>query len=112
MHYDSKYHKNCDIILTDVEHGDTEFNLACRLYFKHIFDLDYAIDIHNMICNTINTYCQGKSVVHTTHFDYSDLFQFTDMINFHNLFLNHRGNVNHYTKIGNYKIYQLLLKVL
>jgi hypothetical protein len=112
LHFSSEYHKNCDIILADVENGDTEFNIACQLYFKHIFDLEYAIDIHNMICNKINEYCLDKPTVHTTHFDYSDLFQFPDMISFHDLFLNHRGDVNHYTKIGNCKVYQSLLKVL
>jgi hypothetical protein len=112
LHCSSEYHKNCDIILADVENGDTEFALACQLYFKHIFDLDYAIDIHNMICNTINKYCLDKSVVHTTHFDYSGLFQFPDMISFYDLFLEHRGNVNHYTKHGNNLIYQSLIKIL
>jgi hypothetical protein len=112
LHQSSEYYKNCDIILSDVEEGKNEFSTACLLYFKHIFDLDYAIDIHNMICKKIDELCQGRNVVHTTHFNYSELYQFQNMINFHNLFLNARGEVNHYNESGNYQIYQSLIKIL
>ena len=112
LHQSNQYYKNCDIIFSDVEARKNEFSNACELYFKYIFDLDYAINIHNMICKTIDDLCQGIDVIHTTHFDYSALYQFSNMINFYNLFLEHRGDVNHYTKIGNYKVYQSLLKIL
>lgn len=113
LHQSSEYYKNCDIILSDIENRDDEFSHSCKLFFKHIFDLDYTIDIHNMICKKIDDFCQEeKNIIHTTHFDYSDLYQFTNMISFYDLFLKHRGDVNHYTKLGNQLIYQSLLKVL
>ena len=74
--------------------------------------MDYAIDIHNMVCKTIDDFCQGFDVIHTTHFDYSTLHQFSNMISFYDLFLKHRGDVNHYTKQGNNLVYQSLVKIL
>ena len=112
LHADSKYHQNCDIIFSDINQGDTEFSQACRLYFKHIFDLDYAVDLHNMICQQIDQLCQDLPVIHITHFDYEKLYQFPNMINFYELFLQHRGPVNHYDQYGNGQVYQSLLKVL
>jgi len=112
LHQSTEYYKNCDIILSDIENRNDEFSHSCNLFFKHIFDLTYAIDIHNMICKTIDARCQDKNVIHTTHFDYSDLYQFPNMINFYDLFLKNRGDVNHYTKLGNHLIYQSLMKVL
>lgn len=112
LHQSTQYYKNCDIIFSDVETRKNKFSTACELYFKYIFDLDHAIDIHNMICKTIDDLCQEFDVIHTTHFDYSNLYQFSNMINFYNLFLEHRGDVNHYTKQGNNLIYQSLIKIL
>ena len=97
---------------SDINQGDTEFSQACRLYFKHIFDLDYAVDLHNMICQQIDQLCQDLPVIHITHFDYEKLYQFPNMINFYELFLQHRGPVNHYDQYGNGQVYQSLLKVL
>ena len=112
LHQSSEYHRDCDIIFSDIENSKDDFSKSCRLYFKHIFDLDYAIDVHNMICKTIDDLCSKVDVIHSTHFEYSGLHQFSNMINFHDLFLKHRGDVNHYDKQGNEQIYQSLLKVL
>jgi hypothetical protein len=112
LHQLSKYHKNCDIILRDIEHNRDDFSKSCQLYFKYIFDLDHAIDMHNMICKTIDDLCKGITFIHTTHFDYTGLYSFPNMINFYQLFLRHRGDVNHYDKFGNYQIYQSILKAL
>jgi len=112
LHSNSEYHKNCDIIYADIEGRKDEFSKACQNYFKYIFDLDYAIDIHNLICKEINQLVQEKSVTHITHFDYTKLYHFSNMINFFNLFEDNRGTVNHYNEYGNYTIYQTLLKNL
>lgn len=112
LHQSSQYHKNCDIILSDVESGQDEFSLACRSYFKHIFDIEYAIDLHHMFCKEIDYLCREHSTIHTTHFDYTGLYQFSNMINFHKLFLKHRGPVCHYDQQGNIEIYNTLVKEL
>jgi len=112
IHASSKYHKNCDIIYADVENRPDEFSVACQLHFKYIFDIDYAISIHNMICEQIDNLLADRKVTHITHFDYTGLYNFNNMINFYELFLKNKGNVNHYNQIGNINIYQTLIKQL
>jgi hypothetical protein len=108
LHQHGDSHKNCDIIYADVANRQDEFSRACQQYFKHIFDLDYAIDMHNMICKEIVDLCENKKVLHVTHFDYTGLYQFPGMINFHDLWLKNKGPVNHYNEFGNRSIFETL----
>ena len=108
IHKNSRDHKNCDIIYADISNRDDEFSHACQLYFKHIFDMTYAIDVHNLICEKIDNLIRDKNVTHITHFDYDDLYAFPDMINFYKLFLKNKGDVNHYNQFGNNEIYKTL----
>jgi hypothetical protein len=112
LHKNSEYHKNCDILFADIENHVDEFSVACKLYFKHIFDFDYAFDIHNMICQEIDKLCGDKNTIHMTNFDYTNLYFFPNLINFYPLFLKNKGEVNHYNEVGNNKIYQTLLTEL
>lgn len=108
IHKDSRDHKNCDIIYADISVRNDEFSNACKQYFKHIFDMDYAIDMHNLVCEKIANLTKDKNVTHITHFDYDNLYSFPGMINFYDLFLKNKGDVNHYNKFGNYEIYNRL----
>ena len=54
IHQQSKYHQECDILLSDVDSRTDEFSTACKLYFKYIFNFTYAKDIHNLILKEIN----------------------------------------------------------
>ena len=112
LHSESAYHKNCDIIYADIAGRTDDFSLACQQYFKHIFDLDYAVAIHNMICQEIDELTSNKKVLHITHFDYTGLYEFIDLINFYNLWINNQGIVNHYNQLGNQLVYQHILKKL
>ena len=112
LHQNTPYHKNCDLILSDVEAASGEFAQAAKLYFKHIFDINYACDVHNMTCREIDELTKNYNVTHITHFDYNGLYQFTGLVNFYNLFLKHRGHVNHYTAQGNQLVYEGLIKIL
>ena len=112
IHKNSVYYKNCDILFADIENHVDEFSVACKLYFKHIFDFNYAIDIHNMICQEIDKLCKGKTTIHMTNFDYTNMYSFPNLINFYPLFLKNKGEVNHYNEVGNNKIYQTLLTEL
>lgn len=112
LHKNSNIYKNCDIIYADIAERTDDFSIACQNYFKYIFDLNYAIDIHNLICKEIDTLLQNLPVTHITNFNYAGLYDFPDMINFYTLFLQNRGNVNHYNQYGNDVIYKKLLKKL
>lgn len=110
LHYNSVKHQNCDIIYADIADRTDDFSVACQQYFKYIFDLQYAIDLHNMICKEVNEVCVNHKVIHITHFDYNKLYHFPDMINFYSLWVNNRGSVNHYNQLGNQQVYQAILK--
>lgn len=112
LHQSSQYHKNCDIIFSDIENRKDEFSVACQLYFKHIFDIRYAINIHNLICQEIDKLTSAYNVLHITHFDYTELYNFRGMINFYQHWLAHRGNVNHYNQTGNNFVYSKIIKSL
>ncbi len=112
LHQHSQYHKDCDIIFSDIEHNNDDFSKACQLYFKHIFNMNHAIDMHNLVCQKIDQLTQNHSVIHMTHFDYTNLYRFKKMLDFCDLFSKQRGDVNHYTKIGNKKIYDTLIELL
>lgn len=112
LHQDSEYHKNCDILFADIENNTDEFSRAGQLYFKYIFDNEYAQDIHNLILKEIDCILAGKNVIHLTHFDYSGLYNLPDLLNFHNLFLKNRGIVNHYNESGNQEIFNVIYKQL
>ena len=105
-------HKNCDVIYSDIENNSDEFSKACQLYYKHIFDFEYANDIHNLICKEIDRLTATKSTIHITHFDYADNRIFKNLINFNPLWLKNKGDVNHYNEAGNIKIFQTLLPQL
>lgn len=110
LYSDSTTHKHCDILFSDIEHRDDQFSKTCHNYFKYIFDMDYAIDIHNMICHEIDSLTKQYNVIHLTHFDYSKCYQYPSILNFHKMWLKNRGPVNHYNEYGNQEIYRVLLK--
>jgi hypothetical protein len=112
LHQATKYHKNCDLIFSDSADRDDQFSIACQLFYKHIFDIEHAFDIHNMICREINDVTSAHDTLHITHFDYDGLYRFDGMINFYQHWLNHKGDVNHYNQQGNNVVYQELLKHL
>ena len=112
LHLVTRYHKNCDIIYSDIEKNSDDFSKACQMYFKYIFDFDHAMDMHNLICKEIDFLLANKSTIHITHFDYDNLYMFKDLINFYPLWLKNKGEVNHYNQAGNSQIFQVLLDQL
>jgi hypothetical protein len=112
LHQQSQYHKNCDIIFADIENNHDEFSQACQLYFKHIFDLDHAQHIHNMICREIDDLTKKYNTLHISHFDYSALYQFSELIDFYKVWSQHKGTVNHYSKQGNQLVYNTIMSNL
>lgn len=112
LHQQSLYHKNCDIIFSDIENNHDEFSRACQLFFKHIFDLDHARFMHNLICKEIDCLTKKHKTLHVTHFDYTNLYQFHGLIDFYANWSNHKGTVNHYSKKGNQLVYSIIVKNL
>jgi hypothetical protein len=112
LHANSEYHKNCDILYTDIEGHKDEFSRAGQLYFKHIFNDEYARDMHNLILKEIDSLLAGKLVVHLTPFDHTGLYQFANMLDLHDVFVKNRGEVNHFNPRGNQEVYNRVLDKL
>jgi hypothetical protein len=112
LHTQSKTHQHCDIIYADIADRPEEFAQACRLFYKHIFDEQYARDIYNLICKQIDELCSNLPIIHVTNFDHTGLYKFPQLESFYLTFQKHRGNVNHYNKIGNQIVFDTLIKRL
>ena len=112
LHATSLYHKNCDILYADIESNTDEFSHAGQLYFKYIFDDNYAKDMHNLVLKEIEEVVGLRKVVHMTHFDHAGLRPLPDLLDFHTLFLNNRGQVNHYNEAANEIIFNTVLQRL
>lgn len=112
LHVHNEYHKNCDILYSDVEAHDNEFSRACKLYFKHIYNDEHAQDIHNLILKEIDHLLADKLAVHLTPFEHAGLYRFANMVDLHDVFVKNRGEVNHFTKLGNQEVYQQVLSRL
>jgi len=112
LHQDSAHHKNCDVIFADIEKGKDNFSVACQMFYKHIFDTEYAIDLHNLICKEIAHLSEKYQTTHITHFDYIGLYQFDNLYNFHKYWRKHPGPVNHYDQTGNDFVYATVKDLL
>lgn len=116
VHTGDALHNGSDLIYTDIkEHSLTNPTLLPLVdYFENYFDLDYAKDVHNMICCSIDkevTNFRG-TVIHVTNFEWVGLYKFKDMLDFTYLLKKHRGDINHYDIHGNEVIYDKLLEKL
>lgn len=100
-------HRNCDLIYSDIkEHSVNNKKLLPLVdYFENYFDLDYAIDIHNIICEKIDQMTKRLKPIHITGFEWEGLYQFDNMINFNYIFKKYKGIMNHYSLEGNNEVY-------
>jgi hypothetical protein len=102
------FHKNCDLIITDLEDRLSLFNNSldtAKKWFEYHYDDEYQIDIYNLIRKEINFIIDipylslshiplvNQLSIEKNHIDFSDLW------------FNNRGKINHYTKEANYEIY-------
>ena len=96
------FYQDCDFLYSDC--------IAHELYdvknwFENYFDLDYAIDIHQMIMREIDR--QAKDIIHLGHMEIVAPSDF-EFINFLDIWNRFPGAVNHYTEKGNKKVYDKL----
>ena len=100
-------HRNCDLIYSDIkEHAKNNEKLLPLVdYFENYFDLDHAIDIHNIVCEKIDQITKTFEPIHITGFEWDGLYQFDNMLNFNYIFKKYRGIINHYSLEGNNEVY-------
>lgn len=96
-------HKNADLIYSDImERGTGEEREHIRYYFENIFDLNYALDIHNLIKERIMYYTLDRPVIHMSFFPVlKNEFVITHELNFHDIWKQYPGKINHLNAAGN-----------
>ena len=58
-------------------------------------------------------FSKSRSVIHITHFDYTNLYQFDNtLIELYNTWIENKGTINHYNVNGNNIVFNQLLKTL
>ena len=100
----SGFHKNCDLILTDlIEHlqpFNTSLNTA-KNFFKYHYDEEYQIDIYNLLRKQINDMI-CVPYISLSHIEIvNSLAIEKHNINLSTLWADERGTINHYTEVGN-----------
>jgi hypothetical protein len=107
------FHKNCDLIYTDISDRFDWFNDNLRTskkWFEYHYDDDYQIDIYKMIRSNINDSIKSN-YISVTHTEISKRFSIEKKsIDFSEIWKNNRGNINHYNMFGNSYVYNELKK--
>lgn len=105
IHKNDPLHYNSDFIYADiVEHGLRDV----EEFYKKYFDMEYARDIHRLICKEIDYVTLPYHPIHITHSDWSELYQFTKMIDFSKVNKKNSGFANHYSNAGNVAVFEEL----
>ena len=106
VHSKSALHKDCDLLYTDaVAHGLA----TVKDYFENYYDLNYAVDIHQLIMSKI--YDSTITATHISHVDVSAPAN-VPITNFSDVWTKHKGIMNHYSDQGNQIIYSSILNLL
>lgn len=106
IHKNDVLHKNSDLIYSD---SVTHQLSTVKDWFENYFDLDYAVDIHQMIMKEINR--MGNNILHLGHMEISAPTGF-DFVNCLDLWKKYPGEINHYSDVGNKKVYERLLSYI
>lgn len=106
------FHKDCDLIYTDLESHNSFFNNnlnTAKGWFRYHYDEEYQIDIYNLIRKEINDII-NIPYISLTHIDIAaSLAIEKNNIDFSDLWKKQRGDANHYTEIGNRVIFKMLI---
>ena len=108
-------HKDCDLIMTDLESKFNWFNASLRTavnWFKYHYDDTYQKDIYQLLRSHINSII-NIPYISIDHFQDSVLYG-TEIIrlDFSNFWINFRGDVNHYNYQGNVYVTKELSKTI
>jgi len=109
------FHKDCDLIITDLLGHFNPFNSklqSAKAWFKNHYDEKYQIDIYNLLRSKINEMITVP-YISMSHIDIVNRLAIeNNHMDFSHCWEQHRGNINHYTKEGNLKVYNEILKCL
>lgn len=105
------FHKNCDLIYTDIEDRFDLFNENLKIskkWFYYHYDDEYQLDVYKMIREKIKNSI-NIDYISITHTDISRSLSLEDNnIDFSDLWKLNRGTINHYTDYGNNTVYKTI----
>lgn len=103
-------HKNADLIYSDIAaRSNYPEREHLEYYFASMFDLNYALDIHNLIKERIMYYTLDCRTIHLSFFSMlKNEFTIKDELNFYNIWQQHPGSVNHLSALGNDLVYNTI----
>jgi hypothetical protein len=103
LHTDG-FHKNCDLIYTDLESRwtfpGTKIDVA-KKWFEYFYDDDYQIDIYNFLREKIFNLIKIPYISLSHISIVKELSIEPTHLDFSNVWKHHRGTSNHYDEIGN-----------
>jgi len=105
-------HKDCDLIFNDINRVSF-FNAslkAAKDYFKYHYDDKYYQTVYSLLRKEINTILAEKKYLSMSHVEVAKLFIHEDNhLDFSEFWQANKGKENHYSKIGNQKIYDIVV---
>jgi len=109
------FHKDCDLIITDLLEHNSFFNKSLRTakdWFEYHYDDDYQITVYNLIRKEINDLINIPYIA-TGHLKIiTQLSIEKNYVDFSNFWTLEKGDINHYNEFGNRYVYKKINKKL
>jgi hypothetical protein len=109
------FHKDCDLIITDLLEHNSFFNKSLRTakdWFEYHYDDDYQITVYNLIRKEINDLINIPYIA-TGHLKIiTQLSIEKNYVDFSNFWALEKGDINHYNEFGNRYVYKKINKKL
>ena len=106
LHYTDPDYKECDLIYSDVAEKSGEYSKNVLWYFKHIFDLEYAETVYELMVERINKNLSTHCTLHLTFFNNIKNPLINDLSE---IWQKYPGNINHLSVEGNQKVLEFVL---
>jgi hypothetical protein len=109
VHTNSVTHPTCDLIYQDIKSATpTKFTDSVGWWFENVFDLEHALDVHNILIEKSMWLLTNKPSLHLTFFDLDN----SNLTTLHHVWKKYPGDVNHLSKDGNIKVAEFVNKQL
>lgn len=108
IHKNEKLHRHSDFIYNDV----VEHNIKIvSEYIEQYYDLEYAIDIHQLLILKMLDICKDHRCFHIKHMNINHPPD-VKIIDFSDVWKENKGIINHYSDNGNIIVYKCLQNLL
>lgn len=95
----SQTHPNCDLIYEDIRSRlPDKFATHVAWWFEHVFDLEQAQHMHELLCERIKQLLSHKPAIHMSFFEIGHIPGIEIL---HDTWKQNPGIINHMDKIGN-----------